>query len=127
MSLEWQLNLKACISLNLSNLLRTRGYLVQIDSAVVDLPEGVAFLDLLQHLATVGLVDDGVALGVDGAQIDLAGRAVGAASVVQHIAVADVRVPVQQLCSHRQSLHSMLCKCGTVCPQACSVTFCTHG
>ena len=81
-------------------------HLVQVDSTVIDLPKGIALLNLLQHFTIVGLIDNCVALWVNRPQVDLAGRVVLAASVVQDIAVTHLRVPVQQLCICMQIVSS---------------------
>jgi hypothetical protein len=70
-------------------------HLVEVDSTIIDLEEGLALLNLLQHLTPGRLVDDGVALRVDCAQVDLARWVVLAAHVEQHIRGAGMGMPIQ--------------------------------
>lgn len=72
--------------------------LVEVDSTIVDLKEGLALLYLLQDLAAGRLIHNGVALGIYGTQVDVARRVVLAPHIEQHVGVAGMRVPVQEPC-----------------------------
>ena len=73
-------------------------YLEHVDGTVIDFPERLTLLDLLQDLTASRSVDDDEAIGVDGSQADVRRRAVVLTHIMQCIGERHFWVPGEYAC-----------------------------